>query len=170
MRSFIQKEIYDAKTTRSTARHHSGIQVLAELFSKLGNYPLLQELISLIFILILGWVSYYIFKHYIVRFLNHLLSRFKHPWLAALIDNHPVSHIAKLAPLIIFYYYTGLIEHGIADIVRNFCLVGMLWVAMIILDDLLDTAESIYDTYPLSRSNLSKGTFKLQKSYCTHYF
>ena len=140
-----------------------GIQVLAELFSKLGNYPLLQELISLLFILFLGWVSYYIFKHYIVRFLNHLLSRFKHPWLAALIDNHPVSHIAKLAPLVIFYYYTGLIEHGIADIVRNFCLVGMLWVAMIILDDLLDTAESIYGTYPISRSKPIKGYIQVAK-------
>ena len=140
-----------------------GIDLLADLFSKLKDYPLLQELTSLIIILFLGWISYYLFKHYIVRFLNHLLSRFEHPWLAALIDNHPVSHIAKLAPLVIFYYYTGLIEHGIADIFRNFCLVGMLWVAMIILDDLLDTAESIYDKYPISRSKPIKGYIQVAK-------
>ena len=140
-----------------------GIHFLVENFSKLKNYPFLQELVSMLLVLFLGWISYYLFKHYIVRFLNHLLSRFEHPWLAALIDNHPVSHIAKLAPLVIFYYYTGLIEHGLADIFRNFCLVGMLWVAMIILDDLLDTAESIYDTYPISRSKPVKGYIQVAK-------
>ncbi|MEE2925390.1 MAG: mechanosensitive ion channel family protein [bacterium] len=140
-----------------------GIHFLAENFSKLKNYPFLQELVSMLLVLFLGWISYYLFKHYIVRFLNHLLSRFEHPWLAALIDNHPVSHIAKLAPLVIFYYYTGLIDHGLADIFRNFCLVGMLWVAMIILDDLLDTAESIYDKYPISRSKPIKGYIQVAK-------
>ncbi len=139
------------------------IKLLLELYAKLENYPLLQETFSFFTVLLIAWISYYILKHYIVRFLNHLLSRFKHPWLEALIDNHPVSHIANLAPLVILYYYTGLVDNGLADIFRNFCLVGMLWVGMIILDDLLDTAETIYEQYSISRTRPIKGYIQVAK-------
>ena len=140
-----------------------GFNVLLNLYTKLQDYPFLQELFSLILVLLLAWISYYVFKRYIVRFLNQVLSRFNHPWLEALIENHPVSHIANLAPLIILYYYTGLMNNGLAEIFRNFCQVGMLWVGMIILDDLLDTAESIYEQYSMSRSKPIKGYIQVVK-------
>tara|TARA_Y100000589_G_scaffold169258_1_gene160950 strand:+ start:2647 stop:3918 length:1272 start_codon:yes stop_codon:yes gene_type:complete len=140
-----------------------GFNFVLELYTKLKDYPILQELSTLTLILLFAWISYYVLKHYIVRLLNGLLRRFQHPWLEALIENHPVAHIANLAPLIILYYYTSLINNGLAEIFRNFCQVGMLWVGMIILDDLLDTAESIYEQYSISRSRPIKGYVQVAK-------
>lgn len=140
-----------------------GIQYLLLIYSQLKDYPLLQECLSTLLVIIIAWIAHVFFKRYIIRLLNHLLGRWQHPWLEALIENHPISHIAYLAPLIILYYYTGLIEHGIGSILKNFTQVGMLWCLMIILDDVLDTIVNIYEQYEVSRSKPIKGYIQVVK-------
>lgn len=140
-----------------------GTQYILLIYAKLKDYPVLQEVLSGFIVFLAAVTAHIIFKRYIVRLFNHVLSRWKHPWLEALIENHPISHIAYLAPLIIIYYYTSMIGHEVGSILKNFTQVGMLWCLLIILDDVLDTLVNIYEKYEISRSKPIKGYIQVVK-------
>ncbi len=118
------------------------------LFDTLENwsveYPLLWQNISLIGVLILALVAYFITHKYIIRVLAKMVQKSKTRIDDLLIDNKLMRRISFLPPLLIFYNFGYLIP-VYEELIHRVTIALMSLLALIIAGSLLSKLNLFYD-------------------------
>ncbi|MCF8228970.1 MAG: mechanosensitive ion channel family protein [Bacteroidales bacterium] len=140
-----------------------GIQI-SDWFIRLGfsegTASALLEIIEILLVFILAWLSYFAAKLLITRFVHILVKRSKTNWDDILAERKVFKRIAYLAPALLIYKMTPLVIPDLettVSIIQGMVNIYITVVFIGIMLSLLNGVNDIYQTYEISRTRPIKG-------------
>jgi len=114
--------------------------------------------------LLLAALAYLLTRHYLLRLVTRLIRRSEARWDDPLLERGVLRRAASLAPLAVLYLgmpFVPDVPEDLLDLVQRVLLAGILLTAVMALSALLNAANDIYRTYPISRDRPIKGYLQL---------
>jgi len=113
---------------------------------------------------LLAILAYGLTRHYLLRLVTRLIRRTEARWDDALLERGVLRRAAALAPLAVLYlglpFVPGVPEDVLA-LVQRVLLAGILLATVMGLSALLNAANDIYRTHPISKDRPIKGYLQL---------
>lgn len=113
---------------------------------------------------LLAVVAYGITRRYLLRLVTRLIRRSEARWDDALLERGVLRRAAALAPLAVLYLglpFVPGVPADVLDLVQRMILAGVLLATVMGLSALLNAANDIYRTHPISRDRPIKGYIQL---------
>ncbi len=143
---------------------------LTDLFNSastsLADYPLIATMIGVTLLAIVALVADLVAKHQLVRLLRKLAMRTRGTWDDALIEQRVFSRFAQCVPagvIMIGAKWIPGIEDGALHMIENAALAYLALMFTLALGASLSAANSIYEQYPIARSQPIKGYIQIAK-------
>lgn len=127
------------------------------------EYPILTQLLTPLFVLVLAWFIHFVTKVYLLRAVQNFLKRLDHPAAKALLDSKPLNHTAWLAPATVFYIYFSFLPGQYRLVCTNLVASLILVIFLRIIDDMIDAGISYYETFSISKEKPIKGYLQVVK-------
>jgi miniconductance mechanosensitive channel len=127
-------------------------------------HPYLPDVVLVTALLLAALAAYWIGNRVLVRLAQSFAIRTQHTWDDALIEHKVASRLAQLLPVFIIYLGVDLlprIEDMTEQVLLKVTSAYMIMVATFTLTALLSAANSIYESYPVSRQRPLKGFVQL---------
>jgi miniconductance mechanosensitive channel len=93
---------------------------------------------------VVGLVLYLVVRSLLARSLIYLASRTENKYDDILVDKLRPYRFTWIAPLLVIYYFAGLLPSSV-DVIRNIILFLIVWLVIITLNSLLNAANAIYE-------------------------
>lgn len=116
--------------------------------------------------LLLAVVANFVAKRYVLAGLTYLIGKSKSKWDDAVLKQRTLNYLANLAPAIVIYVLTPVALDGmdsVIAIIRAVLQIYMVIILTLAMDSLLNTFESIYEDFSVSREIPIKGFVQVLK-------
>jgi len=126
----------------------------------------LARCIAVTGMLLLSVIANFVARRYILTALSYIISKSSAKWDDMIVRQRTLARMTHLAPALVIYVLTPIALEGFdsaVDIIRNATLIYMIFILMLILDSLLNTAEHIYQNYRASKQIPIKGFVQVLK-------
>lgn len=118
--------------------------------------------VSAVFVSLLCLVSYYISKKIVIRLLFRSIKSNRFRWGRIMLENRVFQRLSHVVPAIILHFFAPsfgplqeLLEKGVG--------LYIIFVSVMVLDSLLDSADAIYRTHEVSKVRPIKGYLQVAK-------
>jgi miniconductance mechanosensitive channel len=108
-----------------------------------GN-PVLAPWVLGSVMVVAGVLLYLVVRFLIARSLIYLASRTENQYDDILVDRLRPYRFAWIAPLLVLYYFAGLLPNAV-DVIRDIVLFLILWLVIITLNSLLNAVNAVYE-------------------------
>jgi miniconductance mechanosensitive channel len=122
--------------------------------------------VAFMVVLVLAALANFVAKRYILSALTHVITKSKSKWDDAVLGQHTLKRLARLAPALVIYVLTPIALDGLEFaivLIRGALQIYMLVILMLVLDSLLNTVEVIYQGFRASREVPIKGFIQVLK-------
>lgn len=119
-----------------------------------------------LFAFLVALLAYLVARRLVVRGFHALVRRTKSKWDDILVDRGVLNRLSNIAPAIVIYLMVAIIFPDIEVVVlalRRVVVAYMIFVAMRVLDSVLEATNDIYRTYEMSKRRPIKGYIQLVK-------
>ena len=126
----------------------------------------LARCIAVVGMLLLSVIANFVAKRYILTALNYIISKSSAKWDDMIVRQRTLARMAHLAPALVIYVLTPITLEGLDAAIATISdttLIYMIFILMLILDSLLNTAEHIYQHYRASKQIPIKGFVQVMK-------
>jgi miniconductance mechanosensitive channel len=106
--------------------------------------PVLAPLALGAAMVVVGLVLYLVIRFLIARSLIYLASRTENKYDDILVEKLRPYRFAWIAPLLVIYYFAGLLPNA-ADLIRDIVLFLIMWLVVITVNSLLNAVNAIYE-------------------------
>ena len=117
-------------------------------------------------VVILAIAADFIAKHYVLRFLDYIITRSKSTWDDVILRQGALNRLVHLAPAIVIFLLTPFALEGMdmtVTFIRNVTQIYMIIILMLVLDSVLNTVEEIYRDFHASKEIPIKGFIQISK-------
>ncbi len=114
----------------------------------------LARCIAVTGMLLLSLIANFVARRYILTGLNYIISKSSSKWDDMILQQGTLTRMAHLAPALVIYVLTPTAFEGFdaaIGIIRGATLIYMIFILMLVLDSLLNSAEHIYQNYRASK-------------------
>lgn len=126
------------------------------------DYPVIQDILIIVFLLAISILAYFLFKKYVLGMLHKIFIKTKTPWDQFLFEKGVFNALSLIIPGIIMYqgvYFLTVLQ-GIAG---QFLKIWILAVIVVSADRLLTASLQIYNSYPISHRMPLTGYVQIAK-------
>jgi miniconductance mechanosensitive channel len=106
--------------------------------------PVLAPWVVGVAMVVAGLVLYLAVRSLIARSLVYLASRTENKYDDIVVDKLRPYRFAWIAPLLVIYYFAGLLPNS-ADLIRDIILFLIVWLVIITINSLLNAVNAIYE-------------------------
>jgi miniconductance mechanosensitive channel len=106
--------------------------------------PVLAPWVVGVAMVVAGLVLYLTVRSLIARSLVYLASRTENKYDDIVVDKLRPYRFAWIAPLLVIYYFAGLLPNS-ADLIRDIILFLIVWLVIITINSLLNAVNAIYE-------------------------
>ena len=117
-------------------------------------------------VLLLSFAAKFVAKHYVLTFLNHIISKSKTQWDDVILRHRALGYLVLLAPAIVIFILSPLSLEGMErtiSFIRSATQIYMIIVLMLVIDSFLNIFEEIYRKFLVSNNMPIKGFFQITK-------
>jgi len=118
--------------------------------------------IALILVLLLSLTAFLIAKKIVLRILAHYIKYNRFKWDDIMLEKKVFSRITHIIPAIVIFSFASMFP-GYSNMIQKFCLVYIIFVGLLVIDGLLDSAEYIYKSFEVSKYKPIKGIIQVIK-------
>ncbi len=114
----------------------------------------LARCIAVAGMLLLSLITNFVARRYLLTGLNYIIAKSSSKWDDMILQQGTLTRMAHLAPALVIYVLTPTAFEGFdaaIDIIRGATLIYMIFILMLVLDSLLNSAEHIYQNYRASK-------------------
>jgi len=114
----------------------------------------LARCIAVAGMLLLSLITNFVARRYLLTGLNYIIAKSSSKWDDMILQQGTLTRMAHLAPALVIYVLTPTAFEGFdaaIDIIRGATLIYMIFILMLVLDSLLNSAEYIYQNYRASK-------------------
>ncbi|MGI9286780.1 MAG: mechanosensitive ion channel family protein [Pseudomonadales bacterium] len=131
------------------------------MLEQLNNiHPALPAVAVFLALLIGALLADWIAKRLLLRFVHGFAKRSSYTWDDALASQDVFRRVAKVVPALIIYlgiHFVPDLSEPVAQLIRNVAMGYMVLMLTLALVALLNAANQIYESYPVSRERPLKG-------------
>ncbi len=130
-----------------------------------GNSYYLSIFILLIVMLFFCWLSNYIAKKVISRAVYKFVVRSQNRWDDVFYENKVFSAVSHVAPAIVIMVFAGEFQLW-RDFLNKFAMIYIAVITYIAFDRIIDSIDSIYKTYEVSKEKPITNYLQVLKIFC----
>ncbi len=120
-------------------------------------------LIALGLSLLLSWIIMFVFNRYIYRAIKHIAEKSSTKWDDILLEKKLFHSLSFLIPVAIFWLSFSYIEWEWKEFIQKFIGAWAIAVLGIIINNFLESINSIYETYEVSKNRPIKSLLQAIK-------
>jgi len=128
----------------------------------LSNHPLLGQIAMAAIVFILGFVAYFVTKHYVLRALSKIVRKTKTRFDDILLQKMMLRRLSYLAPFIVVYSCAHFFPYA-EDVIRKVSVALISWVILLIIGAFLTALNDVYVTLDMSKGKPIKGYIQIVK-------
>lgn len=118
--------------------------------------------ILIVFITLICILANFITQKVIIRFINHIMSKYKFKWDNILIERKVFRKLSHFVPAIIIYYFASSFP-TYQKVIETLALTYIMIVSLNVINRLLSVFNDIYQTYEVSKTKPIKGYIQVAK-------
>ncbi|WMJ85618.1 mechanosensitive ion channel family protein [Anaerocolumna sp. MB42-C2] len=118
--------------------------------------------IMILILTLLCFILNFIIKKVILKLITKLIESNNHRWDNIMLDRQVFKRLSYIVPAIVVYNAAPLF-YQYETIIKRFTLTYIFLIAIFVLNSALDSANDIYNLYPISRIRPIKGLIQVVK-------
>jgi miniconductance mechanosensitive channel len=126
------------------------------------QYPVMAQTAMAVVVIILGLISYFITKHYLLKAVSKLIQRTKTKFDDILMERAVLRRLSYIAPIIVIYIFARLFPFA-EDVIRKVSVALISWFVLLALGAILTAFSDIYLTLDISKGRPVKGYIQISK-------
>jgi len=135
---------------------------LLKIYNFIATSSRLEDVIIICVILFFALFSYVVVRLYVIKIIHYWIKHSKTKWDDVLIEKKVFTPLAYIVPSLIIYFGIGIFPK-ISQIVHRIITTFIFFLIILMLDRLLSSVLTIYDTYPISKKRPIKGYIQIAK-------
>jgi len=117
---------------------------------------------AFVFIFIVSMLVYIVIKRILLRILSHYIYANRFKWDDIILDKKVFDRLCYIIPALVFFLSAGIFP-GYQAGIQKLCLAYIVLIGLLVIDALLDAAETIYKTYEVAKFKPIKGIIQIIK-------
>ncbi len=126
------------------------------------QYPVMAQTAMAVVVIILGLISYFITKHYLLKAVSKLIQSTKTKFDDILMEKAVLRRLSNIAPIIVVYMCAHLFPFA-EDVIRKVSVAIISWFVLLALGAILTAFSDIYLTLDISKGRPVKGYIQISK-------
>jgi len=135
---------------------------LLKVYSFIINSSRIEDIIILCVIFFFALFSYVVVRLYVIKIIHFWIKHSKTKWDDVLIEKKVFTPLAYIVPALIIYFGIGIFPK-ISQIIQRVIITFIFFLIILMLDRLLSSVLTIYETYPISKKRPIKGYIQIAK-------
>ncbi len=142
------------------------MEYFKELFTERGLRPVYAKYLSVaimvLILIILCTAIHLIFKKFLLKLLAKFIEKNNHKWVNIMLRNQVFKRLAHIIPAVVVYNFAPVFNQY-ENIIKRITSTFIFLIIILLLDAVLDSANEIYMSYPISRVRPIKGLLQVVK-------
>ena len=127
-----------------------------------NNAFIISTALSVVFVIILAYLSNLIAKKILLKGLNIIALKTKTKWDDYLIKHRLFIRLSHLSPALVIYLFAPVLPFAQAWICK-LCLSYMILIGLLVIESLLNSTDDIYRSFDISKQKPIKGYIQVVK-------